>query len=98
MSHEIRAMMVVQNVSVGRILYNELSKRRIDFEVKFHPEKGDNSMAFFVDVTDMKQILEVTEAMKAHIEAAEEAEKNEAADADASAADAVLNALKNVKG
>lgn len=46
----------------------------------------------------MKLILEVTEAMKTHIAEAEEAEKNEAADADASAADAVLNALKNVKG
>ena len=98
MSHEIRAMMVVQAVSVGRILYTELAKRRIDFEVKFHPEKDDKSMAFFVDVTDMKLILEVTEAMKTHIAEAEEAEKNEAADADASAADAVLNALKNVKG
>jgi len=98
MSYETRAVMVVQDISVGRVLFSELSKRRIDFEVKFNPEKGETSMGFFVEVKDMKTILEVTEAMHAHIEAAAEAEKNEAADADTSAADAVLNALKNVKG
>jgi len=98
MGTQVHAMLVAGDISVARLIFNELTKRRISFEVKFHPDNDEKSMAFFVNAEDMNLIMEVTQSVKQHVEAAEEAEKNEAADVDASAADAVFNVLKNVKG
>lgn len=64
MDNELRALLVVQNASVGRILFDELTKRRIDFDLRHNHEEGEKGIGFLVIPDNLMQMVEVTEAMK----------------------------------